>query len=150
MPTPPPPHRPVKIGQKKLAAEHSGLYFMFLAPPPPLKFLDPQMIGETQVEQHTVVYVMCGVKISIGTNGNVHAEHHVNNCVLFYLNLPVNLNPRLIHSKNLPMNDFALALPDPYTQSLLQLYTFLFNICYNNNNIHLYYFITIVVNIERQ
>ena len=28
-----PPPRLVKIGQKKMAAEHGGLYFMFLAPP---------------------------------------------------------------------------------------------------------------------
>ena len=29
-----PPPRPVKIGQKKRAAAHGDLYFMFLAPPP--------------------------------------------------------------------------------------------------------------------
>ena len=29
---------------KRMAAEHVGLYFMFLAPPPPPKFLDPHLL----------------------------------------------------------------------------------------------------------
>ena len=35
----PPP--PSQIGQEKMAAKCGGLYFMFLGPPPSLKFLDP-------------------------------------------------------------------------------------------------------------
>ena len=40
----PPLPQPVKIGQKKMAAMRSGLYFMFLAPPPFPKFLDPLLL----------------------------------------------------------------------------------------------------------
>ena len=75
----PPPSRLVKIGQKKMAAERSGLYFMFLAPPPPsLKFLDPllslasytlpacsQMLSHALIWIYRIQMCLCYQKLEI-------------------------------------------------------------------------------------
>ena len=50
---------PVKNSHKKMAAEHGGLYLMFLAPPPP-KFLDPLLLPLSplsRLHRHTQTHI---------------------------------------------------------------------------------------------